>query len=415
MSGLLKVIGFTIGILFNSQVYGQFLSQKQIENIRKTSKVIYSDAKSTEPNWKPLSSYVKNKRLILLGEFNHGSKEVFELHNSLIKYLHENNGVDVILFESGIGELITSDLGKDQMVASQMTNGLFGNWRTQEFEDLMRYVKAQNISISGFDVQRTGSSFGSLLEKIALEQNIDSILNMNLESRYGNCSKEISSKEAVYESLNGKATDLIADYQKLRKLLELKHSENPSRELKFACVTIQNRIVYLTYMLQFKKDQDWNKRWAARDAAMASNVLWLMDSVYKDKSVIIIGHNYHIGKYNKRETVMGEILNDRFKDEMYSIGFFAGSGTYLNNSGQEVKMLPADSTALDIKHVVASLTGAVNFIDLSIQPARGVEWCSEEITVNDTFIDLSSSNKMVLSKTFDGLILLDLVSPPLKS
>jgi erythromycin esterase len=140
-----------------------------------------------------------------------------------------------------------------------------------------------------------------------------------------------------------------------------------------------------------------------------------MDSVYKDKSVIIIGHNYHIGKYNKRETVMGEILNDRFKDEMYSIGFFAGSGTYLNNSGQEVKMLPADSTALDIKHVVANLTGTANFIDLSIQPARGMEWSSGEITVNDTFIDLSSSNKMVLSKTFDGLILLDLVSPPLKN
>jgi erythromycin esterase len=415
MSRWIKAMSITLGMLLCSQVYCQLLSREQIRKIRETSKIIYSDANSTQPNWQPLSPHLKNKRLILLGEFNHGSKEVFELHNSLIKYLHESKGIDVILFESGIGELITPDLDRDQMTASQMTNGFFGNWRTQEFIELMSYVKSQNISIAGFDVQRTGGSFSSLLESILKKHNIDSVQYSKLESRYGSCASELSQKNAVYESLKGKVTYLIADYQKLFKQLELKDSANPSRELKLTCVTIQNRICYLTYMLQFLNDQDWSKRWAARDSAMASNVQWLIDSVYKDQSVIIIGHNYHIGRYNRNEVVMGEILKDKFKDEMYSIGFFAGSGTYLNNSGHEVKMLPPDSTALDIKHIVATLTGTVNFINVSNQPVKGLEWMNQEITVNDTFVDLRNSNKMNLSKTFDGLILLDQVSPAKKN
>ncbi|HEV7783653.1 MAG TPA: hypothetical protein VGO58_20420 [Chitinophagaceae bacterium] len=53
--------------------------------------------------------------MVLIGEPNHGSKEIFLLRNSLIKFLHESHGFDIILFESGIGELIRADISKDQL------------------------------------------------------------------------------------------------------------------------------------------------------------------------------------------------------------------------------------------------------------------------------------------------------------
>lgn len=71
-----------------------------------------------------------------------------------------------------------------------------------------------------------------------------------------------------------------------------------------------------------------------------------------------------------------------------------------------------DSTALDIKHVIASLNGSVNFISIPKKSMRGSEWLRSPITINDTFIDLKSSNKMILADYFDGLLLLDKVSPP---
>ena len=164
-------------------------------------------------------------------------------------------------------------------------------------------------------------------------------------------------------------------------------------------------------MLQFLKDKDWNRRWAARDSAMAKNVEWLIEREFKEGPVIIIGHNYHIGKYNENEKVMGELLAPGYGNDMYSIGIFAGSGSFNDNSGGVVKMVPPDSAGLDIKHIISQLDGEVNFLDIPEKFSKGSDWLVQEIIINDTFIDLENNNKMVLSKTFDGLILLKRVSP----
>lgn len=74
-------------------------------------------------------------------------------------------------------------------------------------------------------------------------------------------------------------------------------------------------------------------------------------------------------------------------------------------------MVPPDSAGLDIKHIISQLDGEVNFLDIPEKFSKGSDWLVQEIIINDTFIDLENSNKMVLSKTFDGLILLKRVSP----
>jgi hypothetical protein len=67
----------------------------------------------------------------------------------------------------------------------QMTNGLFGGWRTKEFTGLMEYLKSSGISISGFNVQRSGNSFRRVLSEIGTEYKIDTLLYHDLEARYG--------------------------------------------------------------------------------------------------------------------------------------------------------------------------------------------------------------------------------------
>lgn len=75
-------------------------------------------------------------------------------------------------------------------------------------------------------------------------------------------------------------------------------------------------------------------------------------------------------------------------------------------------MLPPDSTSLDIKHIIQSLKGTVNYIPVSKTKLAGSEWLYTDLVVNDTFIDVNNSNRMNLSKSFDGLLLLKKVSPP---
>ncbi|HMU44883.1 MAG TPA: erythromycin esterase family protein [Chitinophagaceae bacterium] len=405
------IIGVFLLILISSNVPGQGLTKDQNNFLQKSSNVVCNDD-LLQPNWDLLSTKLKNKRVILLGEFTHGSKEIFELRNSLIRYLHQKAGIKVILFESGIGELISIDINKNTMTPGQMVNGLFGGWRTKEFVELMDYVKSENISIAGFDVQRTGGSFISLLKEIAYKKKIDSIYYYNLESRYGLLTRELTNNKAVYDSVKANTQNLIFDYQALQDKLSQYNSDDNSRDLLFSIATIKNRIKFLSYMLTFVKDKNWNTRWAARDSAMANNIHWLLENIYKNESVIVIGHNFHIARFSEKESSMGEILSPKYGKEMYSLGVFAGSGSYHDNSGKEIQILPPDSVDLDIKHIIDNLKGTVNFVDIPKNKLKGREWLDNKIIVNDTFIDLSNSNRMILSKSFDGLLLIKKVSPP---
>jgi len=389
----------------------QSLTPEQTSFLKRNSKAICRDSLLTQPRWDVLLPDIKNKRIILLGECNHGSKEIFELRNSLIKYLHQEKGVKAVLFETGIGELISADINRANMSPSQMASSLVGVWRTTEFVELMNYVKANDISIAGFDVQRTGGSFATILLRVGNTYSLDSLYTLDLESRYGIMARELTNRRAVYDSLKASTTELIHDYQKVKAELSNLVVRDAPKDLLFTTIAIENRIKYLLYMLQFLKDKDWSRRWAARDSAMATNTMWLLNTIYKDEPVIIIGHNFHIGKYNEKETVMGEILRDNYGNDMYSIGFFAGSGVYSDNFGREVKMTPEDPDGLDIKHIISGIDGAVAFLDIPDKFDNGSMWLNQALTINDTFIDLANGNKMNLSKTFDGLILLKKVSP----
>ena len=95
--------------------YPQHLSALDQNYLKKKSTPIKIKNSSTVSDWKALKKQLKGKRLVLLGEFNHGSKEIFELRNDLIQYLHKELGFTTILFESGIGELAVINDQKEQL------------------------------------------------------------------------------------------------------------------------------------------------------------------------------------------------------------------------------------------------------------------------------------------------------------
>lgn len=391
---------------------GQKLSEDEMQFLQKNVQTVCTDESMANANWKSLDQAIKNKRIILIGEFSHGAKEVFQLRNDLIRYLHKEHGYNTILFEAGIGEMILPDLRKKEWSASQMTNGLFGVWRTREFRDLMDYIKSENISIAGFDVQRSGNSFRRLLHEVAAKKNIDTILYHDLENRFGAIITNLNNRKAIYDSVAEKTKKLMNDYLVIyNKLFE----KNPdSIELLLSLRTITNRIEFLRYSLEFVKDRDWNKSFANRDKAMADNIVWLIENVYKNEKLIIIGHNYHIAKFNENEEVMGEFLSKTRGDKMYSIGTFGGDGSFANNAGKEEKMKPADSLSLDIKHIVNSTNGFASYLTIPQQKSQGSEWLHKDIVVNDSFVDIKNTNKLVLAKHFDGLLFIRKISLPEK-
>ena len=389
----------------------QTLDYPQRTYLRENAYTIYPDETFSRSSWEYIVPNIVNKRIVLLGEFTHGAKEIFQLRNELIHFLHEKQGFNTILFESGIGEVAVIDINRKQLTGSQMTLGFFGGWRNTASKELMEYIKLNNMGFAGFDVQRTGNSFQNILKNAARKQNIDTTICNQLEERYGIIQRELTDKKAVYDSLVTKTLQLVADYQQMYNKISVNMPGNFAKELLFSRKTIANRIRFLQYMLRFVKDQDWKSRWEARDAAMADNIKWLADSIYKNEKLIVIGHNFHVAKYNEQQKVMGDILHSYFPADTYSFGFFAGSGSYADNAGKEMKMLPPDSAGLDIKHVIARFPGFTTYLHIPEQKLAGTEWLHQNVIINDTFIDLGNSNKMILAKQFDGLIFLKKVSP----
>ncbi|WAC02755.1 hypothetical protein N7U66_03530 [Lacinutrix neustonica] len=116
-------------LLSNYLCVAQYLTNKEVDYLK--DKVVVLDSNSTykDIKWQPVINKLKDKRILLLGEFNHGSKEVFELRNDLIKSLHEDYNYNVILFESGIGEVAAMDSNNENL-NPRPTNSRFV-WRLE--------------------------------------------------------------------------------------------------------------------------------------------------------------------------------------------------------------------------------------------------------------------------------------------
>lgn len=199
--------------------FSQGLTKDELIHLKDQVVVLDSNARYQNIKWDAVIEKVITKKLLLLGEFNHGSKEVFMLRNDLIKSLHNNYGYNVILFESGIGELAAIDLNKDNLNPEQLTSGFFGGWRTKEFQELMAFVKENDINVAGFDVQRTGNNFSQLFTSKEVDRK-DSLTIVGLEDRFSKAKGIISNRKSDYNTIRESIQKLIGAYEALKTRFE---------------------------------------------------------------------------------------------------------------------------------------------------------------------------------------------------
>lgn len=361
---------------------------------------------------KVLTNVLKNKRIVLLGEFNHGSKEINLLKNRLIAYLVQALGYKVLLLESGVAEVNTLNHQRQEMSKESMIFRLIGPWQSKEFVDLMGFVQTkEELILGGFDPQKSGGSFVSFFRQ-TFEKNDPQLVDLlnQTELKNQNFTREIQRTELTSTHFATRDS-IIQDYQRISTALKTTQQVNKNQlesGLKVTQKAIENRIAYLLYFTNYKKQL--RQRWAARDSMMAANIIWYATELYPQEKIIISAHNYHISKYNEKELVMGELLKARFPEELYSIGFFGGKGTFANNSRKTENLSP-ELGHKDFKTLIASLKSEAAFFDFPHKSSKNTSWLEEQLLVNDTFIDLDNHNQMQLGKCFDGLFLVKNITP----
>jgi erythromycin esterase len=353
------ILLFLTVFLISNTVIGQ-----TVEN---ELKKILIPIKSTDPNMSvddllPIRKYLKNKKIISVGEANHGAKEFFEMKHRMVQLLVEKMDVKAIAFEinpaaafgwnnyiqNGIGD-VDKLLGEEAWV-----------WNTNEIKEMLVWLKTTNakkkpsekVTFYGFDVQDVDKSArfinNFVIEnKLNISPNIGELLSVLSETRYFNFSTNFPEPKLIEAKKN------LAELSKLLK------SKNQ---------TGYKNADYILWSLMSGMEafsagsgRSIEKLNIVRDRFMAENVGKIVEKLEgKNSKLLLLAHNAHIAKavdkdeYGLNYKSCGQLLAEKYGAKYYAIGTDS-------NKGKSISLVRGQGfTEIDVETEEKNTTGNVH-------------------------------------------------------
>lgn len=358
---LLKITMF-MSIFFMAKGY----SQKKIENFLNINTI----EKLSKDENSELKKIFNDKSVVLLGEPSHFDGAIFNAKIDLIKYLHENLGFDVILFESGFYDVNQGYLNSknDSLLQKEMNKVLLEFWtNSKELTRLFEYAdKSKNtknaIEIDGFDSQISSSYSLSIADDfdVALNEKKSIITKHKYYNRFKKNLKDFLILEKEGKGFTQTAKDSLGIFLEfIANDLESSETKNGLR-LAQTARSIESQIKTsssIPYVMKHGFDFITNYN-NIRDYQMAENIKWLIKNKYQNKKVIIWAANTHIARNlvdlkstdDKTQypgyTTMGDYLKRSFGEQIYSLAFTASEGTIYDEKNEPTE-LKVDKNSLE--------------------------------------------------------------------
>lgn len=293
-------------------------------------------------NLNQFKASLKGVEIIALGENTHGLGEVFKAKVDLVKFLHQELGFDLVLFESGFGDAALAWEKFDSLSPTEFTNAFTSNfyYHSEEINNLMEYVKSQNkkLVIQGFDCQPQQNY---LIQRMAeIIKPVDSVfaktvrLEMRNFNRLYQC--EYNKDTINFYKVRSRFFDFLQSYdsllnQKQPELFRLGTTLNEIYAIKKS-----NQIFRDAYLaIDFGGMMGWPVSAHIRDKSMFETVRWCKEKNPAVK-IIIWAQNSHIeNKPRPNDNVkwMGHSLKETYGAKYYSIGAIVYSGKSLTSNG----------------------------------------------------------------------------------
>ncbi len=302
---------------------------------------------------------IQGAEIVMLGEQSHMDGTTIKTKIKLIKYLHEELGFNLLVFEGGIYDMHKAwesiELGMPARDA--LGHSITYLWSTtQDIIPLAEYIDEQKnsneLKLLGFDSQfytnfsknyfiSDLSEFLASVDKSILKSKEWLHLKQNLEYSF--------IREFKKMKKNQPESDTIYIDRLIEKLVELpKNTEN-----QFWIQTLESLKVHVSD-LSLGKD--------GRDRQMADNLIWIKEQNPESK-IICWGATSHFlynstqvrmdnpiiqlvaGNYLKKSPRMGNFIKEKYEEKVYTIGFTTYGGQFGLNKGKKIK--PAKKGSLE--------------------------------------------------------------------
>lgn len=359
---------------------------------------------------KVLDSALKDNRILVLGESAHYDGATMQAKARMIRYLHENLGYNVVLYETGQYDtwIMNEEMKNHSLKVPSDSIGGLGLfdfwWNNKETRPLINYyqkTKASKhpIELGGFDIQFSGDELYSrrnnLLKEFLNKNKID-IKQFKTFSKYVN-----QLNTFIYE---GATKRILAGDQKKLLLSEISQLEQMVLKLE---KTSENRI-YARYLHDmrnyFYKITEYRSgtipSMQFRDSLMAQNLIHQIDSVYQDQKIIVWCSNIHsfAAQESKDYRPMGAYIKTKYGKASYMIDF--SSYALLNDRNGSLINKPGK---LAIENTFHAMKIPYFFIDLRAVPNTSILKKEFTSTINQRI-----DQKKVWSRFFDGIFYIDI-------
>jgi erythromycin esterase-like protein len=290
-------------------------------------------------------------RVVMLGEQDHGDGATFQAKTRLVKYLHEQKGFNVLVWESDFFALNHGwdSLPKQPAAMRAFVRGnIYPYWTAcQQAEALLydylpgTYATARSLHLAGLDNQLYGAYsrralpgylrgfLGQQAVPLAATRRFNEFFVPFLDTL--SQSYRFSTKPATYLIAHKQAKlrrfELMADTL-LAQLAPAARASYAGRVLENLRVLAQESAVYT---------EDEIDTYNLRDAQMARNLEWLVREKYPTEKIIVWAANLHIAKWQqvgygsveRVTTFMGAHFTapPGRAAETYCLGFLSATGS----------------------------------------------------------------------------------------
>ncbi|PWN57967.1 erythromycin esterase family protein [Chryseobacterium viscerum] len=357
---------------------------------------------------KILDSVLKGNRIVMLGENVHDDGATMQAKSRLIKYLHENLGYHVVLYEAGQYDswIMNEEMKNHNMKVPADSIGGLGLfefwWNNKETQPLISYYQktktlANPIELGGFDIQFSGDIMyerrGKLLKDFLHKNDID-LKRFPILTQYIDKLNYFMYDGFVKRTLTGnQKKEFLTEISKLEQAV-LKLKKNPEND------------IYARYLYDMRNNFDKKWKYKAgsmqsmqfRDSLMAKNLIHQIDSVYQGKKIIVWSANIHTfaNRYNKGYLPLGAYIKSKYGNASYMIDF--SSYAKLNTT----KNLTDKPGKLAIENTFHAMKTPYFFINLRTIPENSVLKKEFVSTINQ-----GTDQKKVWSHFFDGIFYID--------